>query len=385
MRLLEFEGKEIFQDFDITVPDSFVLDSEDELPEAVEKLGFPMVMKAQVPVGGRGKAGGIEFVESEEEAREAVGALLGKELKGHRIDSLLLEEQIDIEREMYCSVVGDDEEGAPEIIISSKGGIDIEKIAEEAPENIVRTGVDPSKGLKPYQARNLAKELGLEKGLFRSFSDVVFKLYKVFESLDCKLTEINPLVVTKNSGLIAADSKVIIDDHSLFRHPEFKDRKSRHIQNPLEREGEEKGVNYVDLDGSIAVMANGAGLAMALMDLISNEGESPAAFLDTGGGLSEQRMKDSLNILLKKASSDKKVRAILVNIRFMISPPDAMVKGFKEAMKDRSDNDVPVVLVVRGRKSYVEKAMELLGDSEISIFTDVKEGVKAAIEQPERS
>ncbi len=385
MRLLEYEGKDIFQEFDITVPERVILKNVKDIPRAIEKFGFPMVLKAQVPTGGRGKAGGIKVVENEDELERTFRELIGADLKGHQVDTLLAEEHLNIEKEMYCGVVGDDEKGAPEMIISSKGGVDIEKIAEETPEKIVRTGVDPLTGLKPYQARNLVKELGLEKELFRSFSDVIFKLYKIFESLDANLTEINPLVVTEVGELVAADSKLIIDDHSLFRHPEFRDRKSRDIQNPLEKEAEEKGVNYVDLDGSIAVMANGAGLAMALMDLISSEGRSPAAFLDTGGGLSEQRMKDSLKILLKKAAEEKKVRAILVNIRFMISPPDAMVKGFNEAMDERDGLEVPVILVVRGRKRYVREAMKLLEDSDISIYTDVKEGVKAAIEQPERS
>ncbi len=384
MRLLEFEGKNIFQELDIPVPERIIIKDIKDVSKAIEELGLPMVLKTQVPVGGRGKAGGIKFVETEEEAEKVVGKLLESNLKGHKVDTLLAEEQLNIENEMYCGIVGDDEKGVPEIIVSSKGGINIEKIAEKSPEKIDRIKVDPRFGLKPYQARNISKKLGLEKNAFKSFSDVLFKLYKVFESYDAKLSEINPLVETKNGRLVAADSKIILDDHSLFRHPKFQKKKSRHIENPLEREGSEKGINYVDLDGSIAVMANGAGLAMALMDLISSEGHSPAAFLDTGGGLSEQRMKDALTLLLKKAEKESKVKAILVNIRFMISPPDAMVKGFMDAIEEKKDVDVPIVLVVRGRKRYVEKAKELLKGSNIDLFTDIKEGIRAATEQPSR-
>ncbi len=385
MRLLEFEGKNLFQEFDIPVPERIIIKDMKDVSKAIGEVGLPMVLKAQVPTGGRGKAGGIKITETGEEAEKVVGKLLGSDLKGHKVDILLAEEQLDIEKEMYCGIVGDEEIGTPEIIVSSKGGINIEKIAEKSPDKIERIKVDPRFGLKPFQARNIAKKLGLTKGTFKSFSDVLFKLYRLFESYDAKLTEINPLVETKNGRLIAADSKIVLDDHSLFRHLEFQKKKSRHIENPLEREGSEKGVNYVDLDGSIAVMANGAGLAMALMDLISSEGYSPAAFLDTGGGLSEQRMKDALTLLLKKAERETKVKAILVNIRFMISPPDAMVKGFMDAIEEKKDVDVPIVLVVRGRKRYVEKAKKLLKGSNIDLFTDVKEGVKAATEQPSRS
>jgi len=384
MRLLEFEGKNLFQEFDIPVPERIVLKDVKDVSKAIDKIDLPMVLKAQVPTGGRGKAGGIKVVETEEEAEEVVGKLLGSDLKDHKVDLLLAEEQLNIEREIYCGIVGEDEKGTPEIIVSSKGGINIEKIAEKSPEKIERIRVDPRFGLKPYQARNISKKLGLEKSAFKSFSDVLFKLYKVFDTYDAKLSEINPLVETKEGKLIAADSKIVLDDHSLFRHPEFQKKKSRHIENLLEREGSEKGLNYVDLDGSIAVMANGAGLAMALMDLISSEGHSPAAFLDTGGGLSEQRMKDALTLLLKKAKEESKVKAILVNIRFMISPPDAMVKGFIDAIEEKKDVNVPIVLVVRGRKRYVEKAKELLKGSNINLFTDIKEGLKAATEQPSR-
>jgi len=385
MRLLEFEGKDIFQEFDIPVPESIIINSVKDVSKAIEKCGLPIVLKAQVPIGGRGKAGGIKILESEDEAKRIAQELLGSELKGHKIENLLAEEKLNIENEMYCGIVGDDEKGVPEIIVSSRGGINIETIAEKSPEKIERINVDPRFGLKPYQARNIAKEMDLEKDTFKSFSNVLFKLYEVYESYDAKLSEINPLVKTKSGEIVAADSKIVLDDHSLFRHPEFQQKKSRHIKNPLEREGSEKGVNYVDLDGSIAVMANGAGLAMALMDLISSEGHSPAAFLDTGGGLNEQRMKDSLTLLLKKAEKEKKVKAILVNIRFMISPPDAMVKGFMDALEEKCEIDIPIILVVRGRKRYVERAKELLKDSNISLFTDVEEGVKAATEQPSRS
>ncbi len=384
MRLYEFEGKDIFEKFDIQAPDRIILNSPEGVPDAVEKVGLPMVLKAQIPVGGRGKAGGIKIVESKKEAKKAARELLGSEIKREKVDTLLAEERLDIESEMYCGIVGDDEKGEPEIIISSEGGVDIERIAEKSPEKIERTKVDPRSGLKPYQARDLAKELGLEKDTFRSFSDVLFQLYEVFESYDAKLSEINPLVKTRGGRLVAADSKIVIDDNSLFRHPEFKKKKDRHIENSLEMEAREKGLNYVDLDGSIAIMANGAGLAMALMDLINSEGGSPAAFLDTGGGLSEEKMKDALTILFKKSEKEKKVRAVLVTIRFMMSTPEAMVSGFLKAIEENKDVKVPVILVVRGRKRYVERTKELLKDSKVNLFTDLEKGVKAAIEQPER-
>ncbi len=376
MRLLEFEGKDIFQEFEINVPERILIEQRKDLDEAVEKIGFPMVLKAQVPLGGRGKAGGIKIVERESEAEKAVKELLDNEIKGHPVNYLLAEEKLDINREMYCGIVGDDKNGSPEIIISSEGGINIEEIAEKSPEKIKRKRVDPYKGLKPYQCRNLAKELGLEKDGFKAFSEVLFKLYNVFEGCDAKLSEINPLVETNDGKFLATDSKIIMDDHSLFSHPKFEKKKDRHIEDELEREGSEKGVNYVDLDGNIVVMANGAGLAMALMDLINKIGYSPAAFLDTGGGLSEKRMEDSLNLLFKKAHRDEGVKAILATIRFMISPPDAMVKGLKNALQ-KKNVDVPLILIVRGRKRYVDSAKDLLRDTDIEIYTDIEQGVKA--------
>ncbi len=384
MRLLEYEGKNIYENFDIPVPEGKVIESIEGLRGFYQKIGFPIILKSQVPSGGRGKAGGIEIVKNKDEAESTADRLLNSQLKGFEAKSLLVEEAIGIERELYCGVVGDDENGRPEIIVSTKGGVDIERIAEESPESIKRSNVDPYTGLKPFQARNIASEMGLKKDNFRSFSDILHKLYNVFDSYDAKLAEINPLAITSEGNMIAADSKIIIDDHSLYRHPELKEKKSRHIQNPLEKEGEDKGINYVDLDGNIAIMANGAGLAMALMDLISEKGDSPAAFLDTGGGLSEERMKDALTLLIKKAKLDSKVKSILVNIRFMISPPDAMVNGFKKAVMENEDVDVPIVLVVRGRKKYVEKARELTEDSDIEMYTDVEKGVDAASSKPKR-
>lgn len=380
MRLLEYEGKNIFQDFGIPVPERRLISTTgDEIIRAIDEIGLPLVLKAQVPTGGRGKAEGIKVAENRENAENIVGELLGSDLKNYEITSLLAEEKLEIDKEMYCGIVGDRESGVPEVVACSEGGGDIEQIAKESPEKIEFTHIDPLSGFEAYQAKDIIKKLSFPGDVFTEMSRILHKLYRVFDSYDAKLSEINPLVLTKNGELKAADSKIVIDDYSLFRHPEYKEKTGRHIQNPLEREGKEKGLNYVDLDGNIAIMANGAGLAMATMDLVNLEGESPAAFLDTGGGLNRKRMKNALKVLLKKAKSDRKVKVILLNIRLQISPPDAAAHGLLDALEEMDNSEASIIVVLRGRNQYVEKAKEFLKDSEISLFSDVREGVLEAV------
>lgn len=379
MRLLEYEGKEIFENSGIPTPKGKVIKSTDQVEEAINEIGLPLVLKVQVPIGGRGKAGGVKIVESEDEAMKMAEELLNKEIKGYEVSSLLAEEELEIDKEMYCGIRSNREEGVPEVIVSSKGGVDIEKIAEESP--VVSKGVDPLSGLEAYQAREIIDEIGVEKEIFSKMSKILHRLYNVYTSFDAKLSEINPLVVTGDGDLVASDSKIVIDDHSLNRHPEYKEKIGQHIQNPLEREGEEKGVNYVDLDGEIAIMANGAGLAMAIMDMINLEGASPAAFLDTGGGLSRERMKNALKIFLKKEKQDEKVKAILLNIWLLISPPDAMVNGLFDAIEEMGEPDSPIILVLQGRGKYVKKGSELLKGSNVELYSNVREGVLEAIKR----
>ena len=378
MRLYEYEGKEIFKKFGIPIPQGTLVRTWEEARQAATEIGKEVIVKSQVLTGGRGKAGGIKIAKTAEDAEKIAREILGMELEGYKVNSLLIEEKLDIVNEMYMGVTVDDENGVPIAIVSAEGGVEIEEVAKRNPEKIASRLIDPFHGIRSCEALDLLRQIGLTGETLTSASRILSQLYNVFTSCDACIAEINPLVVTKERKMIAADSRCEIDDNSLFRHPEFKDLRIQRIENPWEKEGVRGGVNYVDLDGNIAVMANGAGLTMSLLDMIKAGGGSPACFLDTGGGLSKERMKNGVGLLLKKARSDPRIKVILVMARMMISPPDAVAEGVMEAVKEVKV-ETPVIAVMRGREPYEKRARELLKDSEVSLCSSVEEGIREAI------
>ncbi len=378
MRLYEYEGKEIFKKFGIPIPKGRLVRIWEEARQAATEIGEEAVVKSQILAGGRGKAGGIKIAKTPEDAEKIAREILGMELEGYRVNSLLIEEKLDITNEMYMGVTVDDENGVPTAIVSTEGGVEIEEVAKRNSEKIVSRLIDPLFGIRSYEAIDLWRQVGLTGETLTSASRILSQLYSVFASYDARIVEINPLVITREGKMIAADSRCEIDDNSLFRHPEFKDLHIQRIENLWEREGAKVGVNYVNLEGNIAVMANGAGLTMSLLDMIKAGGGSPACFLDTGGGLSKERMKNGVSLLLKKVISDPRIKVILLMVRMMISPPDAVAEGVIEAIKEVKVK-IPVVAVIRGREPYEKRAQELLKDSEISLYSSIEEGIREAI------
>ena len=378
MRLYEYEGKEIFKQYGIPVPRGIVVNTGEQARQAAVSIGKQVVVKSQILGGGRGKAGGIRVAGTPKEAEEIAQEQLGMELMGYKVKELLVEEKLDIENEIYMGVTIDDVSGMPIAIVSAKGGIAIEEVARESPESIARSLVDPMYGLRGYEAINLVSQIRVTGKALASASSILGQLFKVFESYDMRITEINPLVITTDGKLVAADSRCEIDDHSLFRHPELEEVAVDRIQDFWEREGVKAGANYVELGGNIAVMANGAGLAMSLLDMIDFKGGRAGCFLETGGGLSKERMEKGVGILLRKAKSDPRIKVILVMARMMMSPPDAVAEGLIEAVNELKVA-VPVVAVMRGRESYQKRARELLKGTGIQLYLSVEEGVNEAI------
>lgn len=378
MRLYEYEGKELFKQYGIATPIGALAKTGAEAREAAVQISKEVVVKAQVLTGGRGKAGGIKIAQTPEDAEKIARELFGMEIEGCRVSSLLIEEKLDIAYEMYMGITVDDKNGGPIAIASVEGGVEIEEVAKRNPERIASSLINPLYGMRGYEAVNLIRQIRLTGETLISTSRILCQLYNVFASYDARIAEINPLVVTNEGEMVAADSRCEIDDNSLFRHPEWQDLRIQRIDNLWEREGARGGVSYVGLEGNIAVMANGAGLTMSLLDMIKDEGGRPACFLDTGGGLSKERMKNGVGILLRKAKSDPGIKVILVMVRMMVSPPDAVAEGLIEAIKE-TKVITPIIAIMRGREPYQKRAQELLKDSEVNLYPNIGEGIREAI------
>jgi succinyl-CoA synthetase beta subunit len=378
MRLYEYEGKEIFKKCGIAVPQGILVKTPREARQAAIQIDKEVVLKPQILAGGRGKAGGIKTAKTPQDAERMSEEMLEMELEGYKVNSLLVEERLEVAKEMYLGITVDDKNGVPIAMASAEGGVAIEEVAKRSPEKIASSLINPLYGLRGYEAINLMCQIGLSGETLISASRILPRLYNVFASYDARIAEINPLVMTNEGEMIACDSRCEIDDHSLFRHPELQDLRIQRIENVWEREGVKAGVNYVDLEGDIAVMANGAGLTMSVLDMIKDEGGRPACFLDTGGGLSKERMKNSVSILLKKAKSDPGIKVILLMARMMISPPDAVAEGIIEAIKEVKV-ETPIIAIMRGREPYQKRAQELLKDSEVKLYSNVEEGIREAI------
>ena len=380
MKIHEYQGKELLKKFGVPVPRGMVARTPDEAYQAAQDLACtPVVVKAQIHAGGRGKGGGVKLAKSAEEAREIARQMLGMKLVTHQtgpggreVRVLLIEEGLPIDKEFYLGIVLDRARGRPVFMASAAGGMDIEEVAAKTPEKIFKETVDPAVGFRPFQARKLAFALGLPGALVSQAAKFMQMLYTAYEAMDASLLEINPFLLTKDSRLIALDAKVNFDDNALFRHPDFKDLRDLNEEEPLEIEASKFDLNYIKLDGNIACMVNGAGLAMATMDIIKLAGGEPANFLDVGGGASQERVEAAFQILL----ADENVRAVLINIFGGIVRCDMVALGVVGAAKNLG---VKVPVVVRLEGTNVEEGQRVIRESGLN-FT-VADGMKDAAEK----
>jgi len=383
MKIHEYQAKEIFKKYNIPVPKGKVAFTKQEVVDAAKELGaFPVVIKAQVHAGGRGKAGGVKLANSLDEVSQIADSMLNMVLVTHQtgpqgkvVRKVLVEEGLNIEKEYYMAVVMDRSSEKIVIMASEAGGMDIEEVAEKSPEKIIKVFIDPLIGISGHNLRSIAFGLNIEKDLQRPLMSIVKSIYKIFLDLDCSLVEINPLVLTKEGKWIALDAKINFDDNGLFRHKEIMELRDIEEEDPLEVEASKYGLNYIKLDGNVGNIVNGAGLAMATMDLIKRAGAEPANFLDVGGGASAEMVENGFKILL----SDKNVKAILINIFGGILRCDVLAEGVVAAAKKVG---VHVPVVVRMEGTNAEKGREILLNSGLNLKTakDLKEAAKMIAE-----
>ncbi len=382
MNLHEYQSKKLFADCGIPVPRGIPAGTADAAVKAAEELGGDLwVVKAQVHAGGRGKAGGVKISRTLDEVREHAAGMLGTQLVTHQsgpdglpVNIVYVEEGSDIDRELYLSMLLDREVSRVAFIASAAGGMDIEKVAEETPEKIFSVAVAPDAGLQDYQARQLGYGLGLDKKQMRQFGDLLQKLYKLYIDCDASLVEVNPLITNKDGDVIALDGKINIDSNALYRQSKLVELRDESQEDEKEREAAEHDLNYVSLDGNIACMVNGAGLAMATMDLIKLHGGDPANFLDVGGGATSERVAEAFKLIL----SNQNVAAILVNIFGGIVRCDDIAEGIISAIKEVG---VSVPVIVRLEGTNVDKGRRLLADSGLDIATaeDLTDAAKKAV------
>jgi len=352
VKLHEYQSKRLFEKHGVPIPQGAVAETDREAREAAQSLGGRVVVKSQVLVGGRGKAGGIKLADGPDEAEEQAKAILGMEIKGLPVRKVLIDEAADIAREIYLGIVVDRAARQPAMMASSEGGVEIEEVAQVNPDAIKRLTIDPYLGLRGYQTLQLAKGIGLPKSQYRSFGRIAQGLYSAFTAYDASLAEINPLVVTESGELLAVDGKMVIDDNALFRHPDLAEMRDEDAEAPAEREARRAGLSYVKLDGTIGCMVNGAGLAMATMDIIKHFGGSPANFLDIGGGAQAERVATALQLILE----DESVQAVLFNIFGGITRCDEVARGILEAFESVRPS-VPLVARLVGTNEKEGRAL----------------------------
>ena len=381
MKIHEYQGKAVLASFGVPVPRGKVAYTASEAVEVAKELGFPVVVKAQIHAGGRGKAGGVKLAKSAEEAESLAKAMLGTTLKTHQtgpegrlVRRLLIEQGMDLQgsREMYLAIVVDRATSRPVFMASSQGGMDIEEVAAKDPTAIVREVVEPAVGFQAFQARKLAFGLGIPGTLLPKAVSFMQSLYKAFESVDASLVEINPFLQMKDGALLALDAKITFDDNALYRHSELKELRDFDEEDPLEVDASKFSLNYIKLEGgNVGCMVNGAGLAMATMDIIKLAGGAPANFLDVGGGASAEQIKNALRILL----ADREVKAVLINIFGGILRCDILAEGVIAAVRDLG---VKVPVVVRMKGNHEETGKEMLKASGFGFATADDMGTAAA-------
>lgn len=380
MKIHEYQGKAILKEYGVPVPRGIVARTPEEAEAAAKELGTEVVVvKAQIHAGGRGKGGGVKLAKSPEEAKQIASEMLGMMLvthqtgpEGREVKTLLIEEGLPIDKEFYLGITLDRVTGRNVFMASSAGGMDIEKVAEETPELILKETIDPAVGLQGFQARKLAFGLGIPSELVNQAVKFMLSLYKAYESTDASLVEINPFLLTKDGRLIALDAKLNFDDNAMFRHKDFAALRDLNEEEPLEIEASKFDLNYIKLDGNIGCMVNGAGLAMATMDIIKLAGGEPANFLDVGGGASQERVEQAFKILL----ADQNVKAVLINIFGGIVRCDMVANGVVAAAKNLG---VSIPIVARLEGTNVEEGRRVLRESGIGIIP--AEGMNDAAEK----
>jgi succinyl-CoA synthetase beta subunit len=373
MKIHEYQAKEIFAKYGMPLPAGEVASTADDAKDIAARIGKPVMVKAQVHVGGRGKAGGIKKADNPDEAFEKASQILGMDIKGLTVKKVLVTECKDIATEAYLGVIVDRRTKKPVIMVSAAGGIDIEEVARETPEKIHKLEVDPILGLQSFQARNLAYLLYEDRKIANLTCPVILKLYRAFVENDCSLAEINPFITTPEGEVWAVDAKVNIDDSGLARHPEIEKMRDLDAEEPAEIEARQKDLSFVKLDGNIGCIVNGAGLAMATMDLVKRYGAEPANFLDIGGSSNPEKVVSAMSIILR----DPNVRAILFNIFGGITRCDDVANGIVHAVNQLKPK-VPIVVRLTGTNE--EKAREILRQVNLSSTTSMEEVVKKAIE-----
>ncbi len=381
MKIHEYQAKVLFRNHQVPVPDGDMASTASQALQVAEKVGYPCVIKAQVHAGGRGKAGGIKLARQRSEAEKYIGEILGMTLvtrqtgtQGRLVRKLLIEQGLNISRELYLAIIIDREKELPVIIASAQGGMEIEEVAQENPQAIYKQHIHPITGLADCHIRNLAFKLGLSKIQQKNFSQLLRNLYELFINTDMSLVEINPLIVTGADEVMALDAKVNFDDNALFRHPEIAAWRDLDEEEPLEVEASKYELNYIRLDGNIGCMVNGAGLAMATMDIIKYYGGEPANFLDVGGGTSVERVKEAFKILL----ADQKVRAVLVNIFGGIVRTDLVANGIVQALRGMN---VKIPILIRLVGTNEAEGLRILRDSHLNfiIESELTDAVRRAV------
>ncbi len=372
MKIHEFQAKEIFAAYGIPVPRERVAATPAEAAAAARDIGLPVVIKAQVLVGGRGKAGGVKKVEVADTVQKTAASILGMDIKGLKVNKVLVSECADIKAEYYVGIIVDRSSRKAVLMASAAGGVEIEEVARTAPEKILKVQIDPGLGLLSFQARNAGMALFGDAKLARDFTAIAQKLYRIFVEKDCSLIEINPLVRLGSGALLALDAKINFDDNADFRHKEWEAMRDLSAEEPKEVEAKAAGLSYIKLSGNVGCVVNGAGLAMATMDLIKRYGGEPANFLDVGGSSSPEKMVTAMRIIL----SDPNVRAILVNIFGGITRCDDIATGLLQA---RQTADIRVPIVARLTGTNADKAREILRGSPVTGATTMADAVKQAV------
>ncbi|RME82703.1 MAG: ADP-forming succinate--CoA ligase subunit beta [Caldilineae bacterium] len=372
MKLHEFQAKRIFSRYGVPIPQGEVATTAAQAREIAQHLGCPVVIKAQVLVGGRGKAGGVKLARSADEAEVLADQILGMNIKGLQVKRVLVDKAADIAQEIYLGMVIDRNRRRVAMMASSEGGVDIEEVAATKPEAIKTVLIDPFLGLKSYQAIGIASQIGIPQDQIRQFTKIAFGLYQAFVASDAELAEINPLVVTGSGDLLALDGKMVLDDNALFRHPDLEEMRDQDEESPAETEARLNGLSYVSLDGEIGCMVNGAGLAMATMDIVKHFGGSPANFLDIGGGAKADKVAAALRIILH----DPKVKAVLFNIFGGITRCDEVARGILAAL-DEVQADVPMVARLVGTNE--EEGRAILAEADMITAKTLAEAAQKAV------
>jgi len=375
MKLFEYEAKSIAQNFSVPIPRGLVVSAPEEAKKAFEELGKPSIVKSQVLVAGRKKAGGIRFASTSEETHNVAKELLGMKIHGEPVRKLLVEEAISARRELYVGVTVNRSAGCYTVLASMEGGIDIEEVASRSPEKIVRLDVDPIQGLREYEARIVGRKLGFSAKQLVDLAGIISKIYRICVTYDCELLESNPLLETEQGNFVAADFRALIDDNSLYRHVEFQERVKREGAEltPLELKAREKGLAYVELDGNIGVIGNGAGLVMATLDMIHYFGGKPANFCDAGaGGATTERIEAALEIVL----SNDRTKTLFINVLAGITRCDDVARGIV-ATREKARIKVPIVIRMVGTNE--EEGRRILEEAGIPFLDSMEEGAREAV------